>query len=72
MAAGSIGSGTISFGLVAIPVPLYVATRSDAYRGRVQALVDKKIAAEEIAVAEAGEAQPQVIDLMQALKESLA
>ena len=45
---------------------------SDAYRDRVQTLVDKKIAGEEITIAEAGEAQPQVIDLMQALKESLA
>jgi hypothetical protein len=29
MVARSIGSGTISFGLVSIPVRLYVATRSE-------------------------------------------
>ena len=44
----------------------------DAYRDRVQAVVEKKIAGAEVTVAEAAEPQAQVIDLMQALKESLA
>jgi len=45
----------------------------DAYRGRVQGVVEKKIAGEEIAApAEATAPRAQVIDLMDALKESLA
>ena len=45
----------------------------DAHRSRVQALVDRKIAGEEIAAApETAAPRGQVIDLMEALKESLA
>jgi DNA end-binding protein Ku len=44
----------------------------DAYRDRVLRAVEKKVAGEEITVAETGEPHAQVIDLMQALKESLA
>lgn len=45
----------------------------DAHRGRVQALVEKKIAGEEVAAApETVAPRGQVIDLMEALKESLA
>ena len=44
---------------------------TDAYRDRVQAVVEKKIAGEEITIAESDGAQPQVIDLMEALKKSL-
>lgn len=44
----------------------------DAHRGRVQALVEQKIAGEEVAApAEAAAPRAQVIDLMEALKESL-
>jgi DNA end-binding protein Ku len=46
---------------------------TDAHRGRVQALVEQKIAGEEVAAtAEASAPRAQVIDLMAALKESLA
>jgi len=112
MAARSIGSGTISFGLVmhalyyadevrslaeiaaaaegpeARPAEVELARKlieqlsndafrpesySDAHRGRVQALVEQKIAGEEIAAsAEPSAPRAQVIDLMEALKESLA
>ncbi len=45
----------------------------DAHRGRVQALVEQKIAGEEVAeTAETASPRAQVIDLMDALKESLA
>src|SRR5262249_9250225 len=44
----------------------------DAYRERVQTVVDKKVAGEEVATTEATAPRAQVIDLMQALKESLA
>jgi non-homologous end joining protein Ku len=37
----------------------------------VKAVVAKKVAGEEVTVAESAEPQAQVIDLMQALKESL-
>ena len=46
---------------------------ADAHRGRVQALVEQKIAGEEVAdTAETAAPRAQVIDLMDALKESLA
>jgi DNA end-binding protein Ku len=45
---------------------------TDAHRGRVQALVEQKIAGAEIAAPEAAAPRAQVIDLMEALKESLA
>jgi DNA end-binding protein Ku len=46
---------------------------SDAHRGRVQALVEQKIAGEEVAATpETVAPRGQVIDLMEALKESLA
>ncbi len=46
---------------------------TDAHRGRVQALVEQKIAGEEVAEsADAVAPRAQVIDLMDALKESLA
>jgi DNA end-binding protein Ku len=45
---------------------------ADTYRERVQAAVDKKVAGEDITVTEAPPQRAQVIDLMQALKESLA
>ena len=54
MVARSIGSGTISFGLVSIPVRLYVATRSEQLSFNML------------------EPRAQVIDLMDALKASLA
>jgi DNA end-binding protein Ku len=45
----------------------------DAHRERVQAVVEQKIAGQEVAeTAEAAPARAQVIDLMDALKESLA
>jgi DNA end-binding protein Ku len=45
----------------------------DAHRGRVQALVEQKVAGEEVAAtSEAASPRAQVIDLMDALKESLA
>jgi len=44
----------------------------DAYRERVQAAVDRKVAGEEVTVAAAAQPRAQVIDLMEALKESLA
>jgi len=45
---------------------------ADAHRGRVQALVEQKIAGEEVAATETAAPRAQVIDLMDALKESLA
>jgi DNA end-binding protein Ku len=45
---------------------------TDAHRGRVQALVEQKIAGEEVAATETAAPRAQVIDLMDALKESLA
>ena len=45
---------------------------ADTYRERLQAVVDKKVAGEAITVAEAPPQRAQVIDLMDALKESLA
>lgn len=46
---------------------------SDAHRGRVQALVEQKIAGAEVAApVETAAPRGQVIDLMEALKESLA
>lgn len=44
----------------------------DKFRDRVKAAVDQKVAGEEVTIAEAPPARAQVIDLMQALKESLA
>jgi DNA end-binding protein Ku len=44
----------------------------DTYRDRVRAAVDQKIAGAEIRMPEASPARARVIDLMQALKESLA
>jgi DNA end-binding protein Ku len=44
----------------------------DDYRARVLELIDKKIAGQEITVAGAPPPRPQVIDLMDALKASLA
>jgi DNA end-binding protein Ku len=44
----------------------------DTYRDRVRAAVDQKVAGEEVRMPEAPPARAQVIDLMQALKESLA
>src|SRR5437763_377611 len=138
MAARSIGSGTISFGLVSIPIRVYVATHSeqlsfnmlhescgtrvrqqlfcphhekvigrdetggepkvrpnelqmaerlieqltsddfdpkkykDEYRERLQEVVQQKVAGEEVRVAEPEQPKAQVIDLMEALKASLA
>jgi DNA end-binding protein Ku len=45
---------------------------ADAHRNRVQAVVEQKIAGEEVAAPEAAAPRAQVIDLMEALKESLA
>src|SRR5207249_4379613 len=44
----------------------------DTYRDRVKAAVEQKVAGEEVRMPEAPAARAQVIDLMQALKESLA
>ena len=44
----------------------------DEYRDRLQAVVEKKVAGEEIRVSEPEEPRGQVIDLMEALKASLA
>ncbi len=44
----------------------------DAHRARVQAVVEQKIAGEEVAATETAAPRAQVIDLMDALKESLA
>ncbi len=44
----------------------------DAHRNRVQAVVEQKIAGEEVAMPETAAPRAQVIDLMEALKESLA
>lgn len=44
----------------------------DTYRDRVRAAVDQKVAGEQVTFAEAPQPRAQVIDLMQALKESLA
>jgi DNA end-binding protein Ku len=44
----------------------------DTYRDRVKAAVEQKVAGEEVTIAEAPPERAQVIDLMQALKESLA
>ncbi len=43
----------------------------DTYRDRVKAAVEQKVAGEEVRMPEAPAARAQVIDLMQALKESL-
>src|SRR5438046_3168360 len=127
MPARSIGSGTLSFGLVSIPIRVYVATHSeqlsfnllhapcgtrikqqlycphhaqvvarselemarklvqqlsskafrpeqykDQYRERVQEVVQKKVAGEEVTAAEPEKPKAQVIDLMEALKASLS
>ncbi len=45
---------------------------ADAHRARVQAVVEQKVAGEEVAAPEASAPRAQVIDLMEALKESLA
>ncbi len=45
---------------------------ADTYRDRVQAAVDQKVAGQEVRMPEAPPARAQVIDLMEALKESLA
>jgi DNA end-binding protein Ku len=44
----------------------------DTYRDRVKAAVDQKVAGEQVTFVEAAQPRAQVIDLMQALKESLA
>ncbi|MBI3769687.1 MAG: Ku protein [Deltaproteobacteria bacterium] len=44
----------------------------DTYRDRVKAAVDRKVAGEKVRTPEASPARARVIDLMQALKESLA
>jgi DNA end-binding protein Ku len=44
----------------------------DEYRDRVQEVVQKKVAGEEVTVAEAEKPKAQVIDLMEALKASLS
>jgi DNA end-binding protein Ku len=44
----------------------------DDYRERVQAVIEQKVAGEEIAISEAPRERAQVIDLMEALKQSLA
>jgi DNA end-binding protein Ku len=44
----------------------------DTYRDRVKAAVEQKVAGEEVRMPEVPAARAQVIDLMQALKESLA
>src|SRR5436305_1377492 len=129
MAARSIASETISFGLVSIPVRLYVATQSqqasfnllhemyygdevrsfaeiptdgavklrdsetelarrlveqlsaaefrpdqyrDEYRDRLMEAVQKKVDGEEVTVAAPTAKRAEVIDLMEALKKSLA
>jgi DNA end-binding protein Ku len=43
----------------------------DEYRDRVKAAIDRKVAGEEVTVAEVPPARAQVIDLMEALKQSL-
>ncbi len=45
---------------------------ADSYRDRVKEAVDQKVAGEEVTFAEAPQAPARVIDLMDALKESLA
>ena len=47
-------------------------TYEDTYRMRVLQLIESKVEGKEITVAEPAEARAQVIDLMEALKESLA
>jgi DNA end-binding protein Ku len=44
----------------------------DDYRGRVLELINRKVEGQEVTVAPAAEPRAQVIDLMEALKESLA
>jgi DNA end-binding protein Ku len=44
----------------------------DEYRTRVREVVERKVAGEEVTVAEAEPARAQVIDLMEALKASLS
>jgi len=110
----SIGSGTISFGLVSIPIRLYTAASSagvsfnllhakcgsrikqqtfcpvcnevvernalvkgyefqkDQYRSRVLDLASSKVEGKEITAAAPEAQRAQVIDLMDALKQSLA
>jgi len=64
--ARSIASLTISFGLVAIPV--------DEHRARVEAAIQRKVQGKEVTLAAAPETngRANVVDLMEALKASLA
>jgi DNA end-binding protein Ku len=56
-----------------LAVPAFDATLyKDEYRDRALALIEQKIAGQEIAVGEARPAKGQIIDLMDALKASLA
>jgi DNA end-binding protein Ku len=48
------------------------AQYKDEYRGRVLALIEQKIAGKEVTAAEAPAPRPHVIDLMEALRASLA
>jgi DNA end-binding protein Ku len=44
----------------------------DSYRGKVVELIDRKVAGQEVAIAAAPAPRAQIIDLMEALKASLA
>ncbi|MDX2166934.1 MAG: Ku protein [Deltaproteobacteria bacterium] len=56
-----------------LAVPAFDPTQfTDTYRARAEALIEQKIAGQEIAVGEAKPAKGQIIDLMDALKASLA
>jgi DNA end-binding protein Ku len=50
--------------------PLDLATYTDAYKAGLQAIIDAKIAGQEV-VAPAAEAPPKVVNLMDALRQSL-
>src|SRR2546427_2740551 len=52
--------------------PYTTLFRSDQYRERVQEVVQKKVAGEEVTAAEPEKPKAQVIDLMEALKASLS
>ena len=51
--------------------PLNLADYKDEYRAGLQAVIDAKIAGEEVVAASSGEAPPKVVNLMDALKKSL-
>jgi len=51
--------------------PLDLASYRDEYRDGLQKIIDAKIAGEEVVAAAAPDAQPNVVNLMEALKKSL-